>query len=59
MVWECFHKNNIGPLVIVEGNINRTKYRELLEEYLIPFYDKNYLFQDDNTSYHTARIVKE
>lgn len=59
MVWGCFHKNSIGPLVIVEGNINGARYRELLEEYLIPFYNEDYLFQDDNAPCHTANLVKE
>jgi transposase len=63
MVWGCFHKDGIGPLVIVEGNINGVKYRELLEEHLLPFYNalnhEDYLFQDDNAPCHTARIVKE
>ena len=59
MVWGYFHKNSVGPLVVVEGNINGAKYKELLEEYLVPFYDENYLFQDDNAPCHTARIVKE
>ena len=59
MVWGCFHKNSVSPLVVVEGNINGAKYKELLEEYLVPFYDENYLFQDDNAPCHIAKIVKE
>src|SRR6266511_3164155 len=59
MVWKCFHKNSVGPLVVVEVNINGAKYKELLEEYLVPFYNENYLFQDDNAPCHIAKIVKE
>lgn len=52
LVW--FGDVFIGPLLV---NINGVKYSELLEEYLIPFYNEDYLFQDDNTPCHTANIV--
>ncbi len=63
MVWECFIKNKISSLVIIEGIINAKKYIELLEKNLLLFLNKleepeTYIFQDDNASYHIARLIK-
>lgn len=63
MIWGCFIKNKLGPLVRLEGKITAIKYIEMLENYLLPFInnleDKNsYIFQDDNAPIHTATITK-
>lgn len=60
MVWGCFVNNRLGPLIEVDGRITGLKYREILEENLIPFLDSlgdqlTYLFQDDNAPAHTAK----
>lgn len=63
MVWGCFTKNNLGPLVKLEGRVTGAVYIDVLRNYLLPFLDdlddqENYLFQEDNAPIHTARIVK-
>ena len=63
MVWGCFTKNNLGPLVKLEGRITATVYVDVLENYLLPFIDslnnqENYIFQEDNAPIHTARVVR-
>ena len=37
MVWGCFYKNQVGPIVLVEGTLNADKYIKLLKENLLPF----------------------
>lgn len=63
MVWGCFCKDRLGPLVVVEGRITGERYRNLLEEHLLPFLNElgneDYTFQDDNAAAHTAKVVKE
>jgi len=62
MVWGCFCRGMIGPLVLVEGRITAEKYREILSDHLIPFLNSigfsEYLFQDDNAPAHTARSTR-
>lgn len=62
MVWGCFVKNRLGPLVVLEGNVTGQVYKKLLEDHLVPFikslYDeKTYVFQDDNAPVHRANLV--
>lgn len=61
MVWGCFCRNKLGPLVIVEGNINSFKYIEILENNLLSFLrelgPEEYVFQDDNASCHRSTVV--
>jgi hypothetical protein len=63
MVWECFSGKGLGPLVKVEGKMNRLDYINILENNLLPFirskhYKQPYAFQDDNAPVHTAKDVK-
>lgn len=64
MVWACFGKNGLGPLVVVEGTVNATKYKALLEHNVVPlmenwFPDGDGIFQQDNAPCHKARMIKE
>ena len=64
MVWGCFSGKGLGPLVKVEGKMNRLDYIQILEKHLLPlinkeFNGKGYLFQDDNAPVHTAKDVKQ
>jgi len=36
MIWGCICWNGVGTLAAVEGNINATKYQEILDEHLWP-----------------------
>jgi transposase len=63
MVWGCFMKDKLGPLVKLEGRITATVYIDVLKNHLLPFLDdlddqENYFFQEDNAPIHTARVVK-
>ena len=63
MVWGCFTKNKIGPLVQVSDKIMGSVYIEVLENNLLPFINEldtnlEYNFQDDNAPVHHAKIVK-
>jgi len=62
MVWGCFVNNLLGPLVVIEGNINAKSYIDLLNQHLLPFLSNlerpnEYTFQDDNATVHRARVV--
>jgi transposase len=64
MVWGCFAKDKLGPLVQVSGSITGAVYINLLENTFLPFLnsldnDLEYIFQDDNAPVHRARIVKQ
>lgn len=62
MIWGCFVKNKLGPLVIVEGRITGAVYQQLLEDHLAPFLEDlgdetTFVFQDDNAPVHRASSV--
>ena len=64
MVWSCFTKNKLGPLVRFEGKITTSIYIEMLRTHLIPFVNSlenkdKYIFQEDNAPIHTAKIAKK
>ena len=64
MIWGCFTKNRLGPLVKLEGRITANVYiEEILEKHLLPFINSlgdedDYIFQEDNAPIHTARVAK-
>ena len=66
MFWGCFWQNELGPLVAIpKGKINSTKYCEILEEHLFPFYTAvqevlgdQPLFMDDNARVHESAETK-
>ena len=37
MVWGCFHKNELGPLVRLDGRVNSRDYINLLQDNLLPY----------------------
>ena len=64
MIWGCFSYQGLGEIYIIDGNLNNTKYIEILEGNLLPFLRRqnstgtNY-FQDDNAPAHRHKKVKE
>ena len=36
MIWGCIYKDQVGPLVVVDGNLNAKKYIKLLKKNLLP-----------------------
>ena len=60
MFWGCITYDGIGVLVPVDGNLNSTKYIELLDNSLWPvivkvFGNRPFIFQDDNATPHSSR----
>ena len=61
MVWGCVGIYGVGDLVVVDGNMDSAKYREILDSHLFPsigniFGDAQhpFIFQDDNAPAHRA-----
>ncbi|KAF2364168.1 Transposase Tc1-like [Trinorchestia longiramus] len=64
MVWGCFSASGVGKLHIIEETMNGSKYREILEEQLLPSarllkLKRGWKFQQDNDPKHTANEPKE
>ena len=62
MVQGCFYKNQVGPIVLVEGTLNANKYIKLLEKHFFPFLNElgieKYTFQNNNAPCHAANLTK-
>ena len=62
MVWSCFSWNGLGPLIIIDGNLNAKKYTAMLSEVkenmeqLYGKLDKLH-FQQDNAPCHKAKAT--
>ena len=62
-VWGCFTYYGVGPLIRIEGNMDKYQYLDILKNNL----DKviadqgitEYVFQHDNDPKHTSKLVKE
>jgi len=64
MLWGCFSSNGTGPLHIIDGKMNAAKYREILENNLLPASNalgmrQGWIFQQDNDPKHTAKITSD
>ena len=59
IVWGCFTRLGVGPLVRLEGRLSAIDYINILETHLAPFLEglgeEAYTFQDDNAPIHTAK----
>lgn len=62
MVWGCFSGCGMGPLIKIEGKMDRFQYLRILQEHMLPYAEENmplqWRFQQDNDPKHTARLVK-
>ncbi|KAF2353951.1 Transposase Tc1-like [Trinorchestia longiramus] len=64
MVRGCFSSSGVDKIHIIEGTMNGGKYREILEEQLLPSacllkLKREWKFQQDNDPKHTAYETKE
>jgi hypothetical protein len=63
MVWGCFHGGGLGPLVQIHGIMDRFYYRDILNDYMVPYADDNmpltFTFQHDNDPKHSSKLVRE
>jgi len=62
MIWACFIGDKLGPLVFIDGTVNKETYIGMLEEHFVPFLEALYdddpaarHFQQDNATPHTAK----
>ena len=63
MVWGCFSGiSGLGPLFQINGIMDRSVYRDILEKQRVPFADNNmplrWQFQQDNDPKHTSKLIK-
>ena len=63
MLWGCFSSTGTGARVRIEGEMERTKYRKILEENLRSArklkLGRQFTFQHDNDPKHTAKATLE
>jgi hypothetical protein len=63
MLWGCFSSAGTGRLVRIEGVMNRTKYREIVDENLLQSSQdlrlgRRFTFQQDSDLKHTAKTTQ-
>lgn len=64
MVWGCFSEFGVGPLVLVEGIMNKEIYLNILYENLpvvmgqMDFTEEDIVFQQDNDPKHASKLVR-
>jgi len=65
MVWGCFSADGVGPLVRIEGIMDGSAYRRILQRSLLPKLEQvrrqhdDGIFQHDNDPKHTARATAQ
>ena len=65
MVWGCITAHGVGDLCWVEGTMDAKYYKTVLRDYVVDSCDwsgidpAKFIFQQDNASIHTAKVVKE
>ena len=64
MVWACFYNNKLGPMALINGNMNSHVYISILDNKLVPFIDalrqdgaSDIAFQQDNSGVHTSKLT--
>lgn len=62
-IWGCFSYQGPGPIFLINENMTKEIYLNILKDIMLPFAEENlpliWLFQQDNDPKHTAKIVKE
>ena len=60
MVWGCFSRSGTGPLVRIEGVMDRFVYKDILQTHMLPFAEEemplHWLLQQDNDPKHTSKL---
>ena len=64
MVWGCISRKGMGILEKVNGRLDGNGYINILENALVPTRDmlampRGWIFQQDNATCHTSRLVKQ
>ncbi|CEI98479.1 hypothetical protein RMCBS344292_12586 [Rhizopus microsporus] len=65
MIWNCFHANGFGPLVLVDGIVDQDKYINILAQNFHPWFaqlyqqeERDIILQDDGVSCHTGGYTR-
>lgn len=63
MIWSLISAHGTGRVRIVEGTMDSLKYRDVIDEELVPqgeewFPDGNYIFQQDGAPCHRSKLIK-
>lgn len=63
LVWGAFSWFGIGPLHLIEGNMDRFQYRDILQNVMLPYargqMPGGWIFQQDNDPKHTSKLTKD
>lgn len=63
MVWGCFSRDMVGPLVQIEGIMDGTAYKNIIKTHMLPHakskMPRGWSFQQDNDPKHRSKVVKE
>lgn len=63
MVWGAFSYEGLGPLVEIEGVMDRFVYKDILDKQMLPHAKDNmppgWIFQHDNDPKHASKIVSQ
>ena len=63
MMWGCFQGNKLGPLALCpKGRMNSTKYCNILQEHLLPFWDTlddGSILMQDGAPPHSSKYTKK
>lgn len=63
MVWGCFSHHGVGPLVRIEGTMDRLMYADILKQQMLPYAKANmapgWYFQQDNDPKHKSKHVND
>ena len=64
MLWGCFSRNGVGPLVKIVGNVDATYYIcNIWAAVMLPYAEEEmplrWVFQQDNDPKHTSKKAKE
>lgn len=62
-IWGAFSWYGVSPLYLINGNMDQTQYREILENQMLPHATQNmplgWKMQHDNDPKHTSKSVKK
>ena len=65
MIWGCFCGNKIGPIFVIDENVNAKVYLEKVFKPFYPFYkalrrkNRKIILMQDNAPAHTASLIKQ
>lgn len=63
VIWNCFSFNELGSLVIIDGNMNQFMYVDILKTYMPPYVKQNlparWYFQQDNDPKYKSKYESD